>query len=386
MMLGLLLARAGARVIVLEKHADFLRDFRGDTLHPSTLEALHDLGYLEELLKRPHQKASHLRGVIGDRAVTVADFSALPVHAPYIAFMPQWDFLAFLAEKARAYPTFQLRMEAEVRGLVIDAGRVTGVEVKTPDGEFVVSSRLVVGADGRGSRVREAAGLRVRDYGAPIDVLWFRLPRLAGDTGETLGRFEPGSLMILINRETYWQCGYVIPKGEFEEIRRDGLDALRERIARTTPFLKDGLHELADWDRIKLLTVKVDRLERWYRDGLLCIGDAAHAMSPVGGVGINFAVQDAIATARIVAGPLRLGTLTTSDLAQVEKRRAWPAALMQRLQIFIHRHVIYHVLKKDREKPLSLPWPLRLLDAFPLLRRLPGRLIGMGFRPERIDG
>jgi 2-polyprenyl-6-methoxyphenol hydroxylase-like FAD-dependent oxidoreductase len=382
MMLGFLLARAGVDVLVLEKHADFLRDFRGDTIHPSTLELLHELGLLSDFLARPHQEAPRLTGWVGDAEVTVADFSHLPTHCRFIAFMPQWDFLNFLAEHGRIYPTFHVRMQAQVTGLIEEGGRVAGVRATTPDGPLEVRAALVVGADGRHSTVREQAGLKVRDLGAPMDVLWIRLSRRPDDRKFPLGRFDRGRVFVMLDRGDFWQCAFVIPKGGFDEVRRRGLEAFRESIAEIAPFLRDRVGELRDWDDVKLLTVVVDRLRRWYRPGLLCIGDAAHAMSPIGGVGINLAVQDAVAAANLLAGPLRDGTLGTEDLRRVQRRREWPTWLTQRLQVFIQERVIRRVL--GSRKPLGLPWPLRLVRRFPVLTRIPARLIGIGFRPEHI--
>ena len=301
MMLGLLLARAGVEVLVLEKHADFLRDFRGDTIHPSTLEVMHELGLLEDLLKLPHQKVPRINGQFGGLALTVADFSHLPTHCRFIAFMPQWDFLNFLAERGAHYSTFRLRMRAEVTGLIEEAGCVVGLQAATADGPLEVHASLVVGADGRQSVVRARAGLTVDELGAPMDVLWFRLPRRPGDPEAPMGRFEMGRIFIMLNQGEHWQCGFVIPKGSLEQLRERGLQAFRDSVAQLAPFVAERVDHLRDWDPIKLLTVRVDRLRQWYRPGLLCIGDAAHAMSPVGGVGINLAIQDAVAAANILA-------------------------------------------------------------------------------------
>src|SRR6266850_3638179 len=305
MMLGLLLARAGVSVLVLEKHADFLRDFRGDTIHPSTLELMHELGILEELLRLPHQQVSRLAAQFGDFPLTIADFTHLPTRCKYIAMMPQWDFLDFLGRRAKIFPTFQLEMQAEPTELIEDGGRVTGVRAVTPAGPLEVRADLVVAADGRSSVLRERAGLSVEDMGAPMDVFWFRLSRRPPDPTVTMGRFDIGRIFVLINRGEHWQCGYVIPKGSAEEVRRRGLEAFRTEVAHLAPWAADRASEIRDWEDVKLLTVKVDRLRQWYRPGLLCIGDAAHAMSPVGGVGINLAIQDAVATANILTAPLR---------------------------------------------------------------------------------
>src|SRR6266849_8514901 len=316
-MLGLLLARAGVDVLVLEKHADFLRDFRGDTIHPSTLEVMHELGLLEDLLKLPHQKAPRLNAQVGELALTIADFTRLPTHCGFIAFMPQWDFLNFLAERGARYPTFTLRMRGEVTGLIEEAGRVVGLHATTSDGPLEVRARLVIGADGRHSVVRAKAGLKVDEFGAPMDVLWFRLSRRPGDPEDPVARFEMGRIFIMLNRGEHWQCGFVIPKGSREQLQKRGLQAFRDSVAQLAPFAADRVGELSDWDAIKLLTVRVDRLRQWYRPGLLCIGDAAHAMSPVGGVGSNLAIQDAVAAANRLWLPLSQGRLTTEDLRQV---------------------------------------------------------------------
>jgi 2-polyprenyl-6-methoxyphenol hydroxylase-like FAD-dependent oxidoreductase len=382
MMLGFLLARAGVDVLILEKHADFLRDFRGDTVHPSTLEVMHELGLLEDFLKRPHQEARRLTGYVGGEPVTIADFSHLPTRCRFIALMPQWDFLDFLAEHARRYAPFHLKMQAKVTGLVEAGGRVVGLKAETPGGPLTVRSTLVVGADGRHSTVRERAGLKVEDVGAPIDVLWMRLPRRADDPEQPAGWFDRGRILVMIDRGDYWQCAFVIPKGGYEEVRRKGLDALRADIAAIAPFVHDRVGELRDWDDIKLLTVVVDRLKRWHRPGLLCIGDAAHAMSPVGGVGINLAIQDAVAAANLLALPLRAGRVTTNDLEKVQRRRRLPTWLTQRLQVFVQDRVLSGVLRS--RKRLSLPLPLRLFRSFPILARIPARLVGIGIRPEHV--
>jgi 2-polyprenyl-6-methoxyphenol hydroxylase-like FAD-dependent oxidoreductase len=382
MMLGLLLARAGVEVLVLEKHADFLRDFRGDTIHPSTLEVMHELALLDRLLELPHEKVYRISAQIGDVVSPVAEFSHLRTRCQFIAFMPQWDFLNFLAEAGRRYPGFRLWMRAEVSGLIEEGGRVTGVRVATPDGPRDVRADLVIGADGRSSLVREQGSLEVEELGAPIDVLWFRLSRRADDAAQTMGRFDTGRIFIVINRGQHWQCGYVIAKGSLEEIRAGGLEAFRRDVGALAPFPPDRVSELRSWDDVKLLTVRVDRALRWYRPGLLCLGDAAHAMSPIGGVGINLAIQDAVAAANLLAAPLREGRATIEQLRAVQRRRELPTRLTQRIQVLVQDRVITRVL--GRQGPLRPPFGIRLLARFPVLQRIPGWLVGVGIRPEHV--
>jgi 2-polyprenyl-6-methoxyphenol hydroxylase-like FAD-dependent oxidoreductase len=381
-MLGFLLARAGVPVLVLEKHRDFLRDFRGDTIHPSTLELMHELGLLEDFLKLPHQEARQLSGQIGDTMLTLADFSHLPTQCKFIALMPQWDFLNFIAERAQRLPSFALRTEAEATTLIRDGERIAGVRAQTPQGALEIHCDLVVAADGRHSTVRRQAGLEVMELGAPIDVLWMRLPRQADDPAQTFGRIDAGRIMVMLNRGDYWQCAFVIRKGGYQEIRERGLTAFREEIARLAPYLRNRVHSLRDWDDIKLLTVAVDRLRHWQLLGLLCIGDAAHAMSPIGGVGVNLAVQDAVAAANLLATPLLKGPPSFDHLRAVQERREWPTRMTQRLQILVQNNVISRVLA-SQARPTP-PWPARLLGRSPFLQRLPARIFGMGFRPEHI--
>ena len=383
MMLGYLLARTGAQVLVLEKHADFLRDFRGDTIHPSTLEVMYELGLLEEFLRLPHQKVYELNAQVGQTQITIADFRHLPSRCRFIALMPQWDFLNFLAEHAARFPSFALRMQAEVTGLIHDSGRVIGVHANTPHGTVKVRADLVVGADGRNSIVREKAGLKVKDLGAPMDVLWFRLTRTSKDPVATMGRFDAGRIFIMINRGDYWQCGYVIAKGRFEEVRREGLESFRDEIKRVAPFAKETVGELRTWNDVKLLTVRVDRLLNWYRAGILCIGDAAHAMSPVGGVGINLAIQDAVAAGNVLFKPLLQGRATAHHLRQIQRRRELPTRITQRLQVAVQRRIIARVL--DQTAALEPPLAARLLAKLPSLRRIPARIVGLGIRAEHIN-
>ncbi|HEV2098751.1 MAG TPA: FAD-dependent oxidoreductase [Stellaceae bacterium] len=382
MMLALLLARSGVSVLVLEKHADFLRDFRGDTIHPSTLQIMHELGVLDEFLRRPHQEARTLGAQIGDEFVEVADFSHLPAHCRFIAIMPQWEFLDFVAQQARRYPAFQLEMQAEVVGLIEQGGRVAGVRAETPSGPLSVRAGLVIGADGRHSIVRQRAGFEIDDLGAPMDVLWMRISRHPDDPGQTLGRVDTGRILVLLNRGDYWQCAFVIAKGGFDDVQRRGLPAFREEIARLVPYLRDRTSELRDWSDIKLLTVAVDRLRVWHRPGLLCIGDAAHAMSPIGGVGINLAIQDAVAAANILAPRFLQAGVSDDDLHAVQRRRAFPTWATQRLQVVMQNRIIGRVLRSSAK--LSPPFILRLFGKWAFLRRLPARLIGLGFRPEHV--
>jgi 2-polyprenyl-6-methoxyphenol hydroxylase-like FAD-dependent oxidoreductase len=381
MMLAYLLARAGVDVLVLEKHADFLRDFRGDTIHPSTLELLHELGLLEELLQRPHDEVRQLNCWIGESLLRLADFMHLPTHCKFIAFMPQWDFLNFLAEQARRYPSFSLLMNTEATDLLVDDGLVTGVRAKSAYGQLEIRAGLTIAADGRHSAIRQKAGLEIINLGAPMDVLWMRISRAESDPSITLGRIDVGKFLVMLNRRAYWQCAFVIPKGGYDELRARGLPAFRAQLAELAPFLRDRVEELADWDQIKLLTVVVDRLKRWWRPGLLCLGDAAHAMSPVGGVGINLAIQDAVAAANILATPLRTRAARDHELAAVQKRPEFPTRATQRMQIAVQNNVIKRVLGSTRVKA---PWILKLVDRWPLLQRIPARLIGMGFRPEHL--
>ena len=382
MMLGFLLARSGVDVLVLEKHADFLRDFRGDTIHPSTLELMNELGLFDQFLALPHQKAQTISAFFGEKEYAFADFTHLPTRAKYIALMPQWDFLNFIAEQAKKYPTFHLAMQANAVDLIEEGGRVAGVRADTPDGVLEVRADLTVGSDGRHSTVRERAGLKGEDLGAPMDVLWFRLSKKPSDHGETMGRFTAGRIVILIDRGDYWQCAFLIRKGAIEETKRAGVAAFRRSVAHIMPAFADRVDELKDWDQIKLLTVAVDRLERWHRPGLLCIGDAAHAMSPIGGVGVNLAVQDAVAAANILWRPLRDGTLREEDLDYVQERREFPTRVTQRMQVFMQNKVIEVALGAD--KALDAPLPLRLMSRFAWLRRIPARLVGMGVRPEHV--
>jgi 2-polyprenyl-6-methoxyphenol hydroxylase-like FAD-dependent oxidoreductase len=369
-------------VTVLEKHADFLRDFRGDVVHPSTLELMYELGLIDEFLKLPHDKVSRLTGRIGADSVTLADFSHLPTHCKFIALMPQWDLLNFLADHSRRYPSYDLKMRTEATGLIEEDGRVVGVIAKSPEGDLEIRADLVVGCDGRHSTLRERARLDVEDIGAPIDVLWFRMSRTASDATDMFGHIETGKMMVMLDRGTYWQCAYVIPKGGIERVKARGLDAFRDAVVEMTPFFRDRIGEIKSWDDVKLLTVSVNRLREWHKPGLLCIGDAAHAMSPVGGVGINLAVQDAVATANVLAVPLKEKRVTRELLAAVQRRRDFPMRVIQRIQVVVQNMLLAPALSStERPRP---PWPMKLMSRFPVLQRIPARVIGMGFRPEHI--
>lgn len=382
-MTGLLLARAGIETVVLEKHADFLRDFRGDTVHPSTLDVMHELGVLDEFLQRPHQRVEDLHGRIGSAYITFADFRTLRTHCRFLALMPQWEFLDFLAGVALRYPAFHLLMEADVHGLMESANRITGVRATTPNGAIEVRADLVIGCDGRHSAVRAAAGLPVETLGAPMDVLWLRMSRDENDPTDTFGQIDAGTMLVMLNRDTYWQCACVIPKGGYDAIRGDGIEILRVRLRTTAPWLRDRVDEIETWDDVKLLTVTVDRLQRWYRSGLLCIGDAAHAMSPIGGVGINLAIQDAVAAGNLLAAPLRRGAVTDADLHAVQERREPPTRKTQAMQVFLQKNVITAVLGSPEQ--LKPPLFLKMIARFPWLARFPARILGMGFRPEHVD-
>ncbi|HEY6515571.1 MAG TPA: FAD-dependent oxidoreductase [Steroidobacteraceae bacterium] len=382
MMLGFLLARAGVSVAVLEKHADFLRDFRGDTVHPSTLELMYELGMIDQLLALPHRKVERFSVEIGNKRAQVVDLRHLPTHCKYIALMPQWDFLDLLAKQGRRYETFDLHMQAEATDLIEEDERVVGVRARTPQGELGIRADLVVGCDGRHSTLRAKAGMRSDDFGAPMDVLWFRVLRKESDPGETLARIDAGAMLVMLDRGEYWQCAYVIPKGGFERVKSAGIEALRSRVCALSPFLGDRLTALRSFEDLKLLTVTVDLLRQWWRPGLLLIGDAAHAMSPVGGVGINIAVQDAVAAANQLARPLRAGQAKPADLQAIQQRRIWPARMTQRMQLLMQNRLIAPALQGiARPKP---PFVFELLNAVPALQRFPARLLALGFRPEHV--
>jgi len=382
MMTGYLLARAGVAVTVLEQHADFLRDFRGDTIHPSTMDALAELGLLDAFLRLPHQKVRYAELEIGGERVRAADFGRLSTRCRFIAFIPQWDFLNFMAEQAKAFPSFGLMMETEAVDLIRDGARVAGVVARSPSGEQELTADLVIAADGRHSTLRGAAGLAVKNLGAPMDVLWFRLPRGPEEPGAVLGRIQAGGALIMLDRGDYWQCAFIIRKGTADAVKAQGLEAFRARVARFLgPAAAQGIASLDD---VKLLTVTVDRLETWHRPGLLCIGDAAHAMSPVGGVGINLAIQDAIATANLLVDPLRRGIPAEDDLRKVQQRRSFPTRATQTFQTVVQNRVIDPVLRSSTEP--RLPRLVRFMQRWlPFLQGIPARIVGVGFRPEHVD-
>jgi 2-polyprenyl-6-methoxyphenol hydroxylase-like FAD-dependent oxidoreductase len=382
MMLGFLLARGGVSVVVLEKHADFLRDFRGDTVHPSTLEVMHELGLLEEFLALPHSTVREISLQIGDDHLKVGDLEHLPAHCKFIALMPQWDFLNFLAAHAARYPGFDLRMRAEATDLVLEGGRVVGVRAKVADGEIEVHADLTVGCDGRHSTLRRCAGLTVENLDAPMDVMWFRVSRRNTDPADFVAHVEGGRMLVMLNRSDYWQVAYVIRKGSAVAVQRAGLDDFRDSVGDMAPYLRNRLGEIDTWEKVKLLTVEVDRLSRWARPGLVCIGDAAHAMSPIGGVGINLAIQDAVAAANILAEPLRRRAVSLETLDKVQQRREFPARVTQRVQILIQENIIGPALADKTRRPKA-PLLMKAMQ-WPLLRRIPGRLLALGVRPEHV--
>lgn len=383
MMLGLLLARFNIDVIVIEKHADFLRDFRGDTIHPSTLDIIEQLGFIREFLALPHTKAEKLHAQMGERTVTIADFSRLPVKNRFIAFMPQWDFLNFIAGKAGQYENFRLLMSATVTDLLEEGGRVRGVCIDTPQGPITIKADLVVGADGRNSAIREKAGLEIQRFGTPTEVLWMKLSKQPGDPDETMGHAGPQQGFVLIDRGEYWQCGFVVRRGEFSEIKANGLDAFCKQVARVSPLPEERLSELKSWDDVQLLTVRIDRLRQWWKPGVICIGDSAHAMSPIGGVGVNLAIQDAVATANVLIPILSSGrSITDADLSAIEKRRSFPTKATQRLQLMMRSK--NRKDQADETKAKGPPAFVLAIIRFPLLAHLAGRLIGLGFRREKL--
>jgi 2-polyprenyl-6-methoxyphenol hydroxylase-like FAD-dependent oxidoreductase len=382
LMLGLLLARAGVDVTVLEKHGDFLRDFRGDTVHPSTLEVMHELGLLDGLLKLPHTQAPRLHAEIGGRDITIADFSRLPTRCRFIAFMPQWDFLDYVAREAARFPNFRLVMQARVADLLRDGPRIAGVRAATPDGALEIRSALTVGADGRNSVVREKAGLEVERFGSPREVLWMKLSHQPDDPPYVMGHGGPRQGFVMVDRGDAWQCGYVVRKGSFSDVKAAGLDAFRAAVAAVSPLPPERMEEVRSWDDVHRLSVRIDRLKRWWRPGLVCIGDAAHAMSPIGGFGVNLAVQDAVAAANLLAGPLLDGTLADRHLAAVEARRSFPTKATQRLQLMMQRDRGRR--EADARRRDGPPAFMRGIARWPVLAHLAGRLVGLGFRREHV--
>lgn len=381
MMLGYLLGRAGVDVVMLEKHADFFRDFRGDTVHPSTLQVMYELGLIDGFLKLPHQQIQQLDGIFGGTSVRIADLSRLSVKYPFIAMMPQWDFLNFLRESGNRFASLKVLMSAEATDLIRNGDAVTGVRAKTPDGPVDIAADLVIGCDGRHSIVRERAGLAVEEIGAPMDVLWFRVGRRPDETENLFARVDHGKMMVTFDRGDYWQCAYVIAKGQYEAVKARGLPALLEDVLRLAPILKAGIADVKSFDDVKLLTVAINRLTRWTRPGLLCIGDAAHAMSPIGGVGVNLAVQDAVATANILAAKLVNGCPSEDELDAVRRRREFPVRVTQRMQVIAQNNIISAALKPGDQ---PIPFALRLITALPVLQGLTARLVAVGVRPEHV--
>jgi 2-polyprenyl-6-methoxyphenol hydroxylase-like FAD-dependent oxidoreductase len=383
MMLGFLLARAGVEAVVLEKHGDFLRDFRGDTVHPSTMTVMQELGLLDEFLKLPHHKIHKFAGYFGSKRVEMVDLSHLPVPAPFIAMMPQWDFLAFVAAHAKALPRFTLLMHAEAKALISEGGKVVGVRATIDGKDEEIRADLVVGCDGRHSMVREQTGLKLDVLGAPMDVMWFRITHQDGDPSEVMGRFNTGGMIVMFDRGDYWQCAYVIQKGSADHVRAEGIDKVRQTLTGLMPGFEQRLSELKSMDDLKLLTVGVERLEKWWKPGVLCIGDAAHTMSPIGGVGVNIAIQDAVAASNILAAPLREGRLKDEDLAAVQKRRFFPARVTQAIQIAVQNNIVAPTLANTGE--VKVPFGVKLMQWFPILRRIPARITGTGVRPEHVQ-
>lgn len=383
MMLGYLLGRAGIDVVVLEKHPDFFRDFRGDTVHPSTLQVMDELGLIEGFLKLPHQRLQKMEGMFGGETVRIADLGQLNAKYPFIAFIPQWDFLNFLRESGKRFASLEVMMSTEAVDLVRDGERVTGVKAKTPNGIIDIAADLTIACDGRHSLVREHAGLEVEEIGAPMDVLWFRADKREDENENLFARVDPGKMMVTFDRGDYWQCAFVIPKGQYDAVKARGLPALLDDIARMAPILKSGLSEVKSWDDVKLLTVAVNRLKRWTRPGLLCIGDAAHAMSPIGGVGVNLAVQDAVAAANLLAAKLAEGCPSEDELDAVRRRREFPVKITQRMQVVVQNNIVNAALKPGNQ-PLKVPFVLRLVTAVPWLQGITARFVGLGVRPEHV--
>ncbi|MBR0715472.1 FAD-dependent oxidoreductase [Bradyrhizobium liaoningense] len=383
MMLGYLLGRAGVDVVVLEKHADFFRDFRGDTVHPSTLQVMDELGLIDGFLKLPHQRLQKMDGMFGGTPVRIADLARLDTKYPFIAFMPQWDFLNFLRERGQRFSSLKVMMSTEAVDLIRRGDVIAGVRASTPDGPIDIEADLTIACDGRHSTVRARAGLAVEEIGAPMDVLWFRAARKGDETENVFARVEPGKMMITFDRGDYWQCAYVIAKGQYETVKARGLQSMLDDVVRMAPILKSGIAEVKSWDDVKLLTVAINRLKRWTQPGLLCIGDAAHAMSPVGGVGVNLAVQDAVATANLLSDKIRTGCPSEDELDAVRRRREFPVKMTQRMQMVVQNNIISGALKSGNE-PLKVPLVVRLITALPWLQGIPARFIALGVRPEHV--
>jgi 2-polyprenyl-6-methoxyphenol hydroxylase-like FAD-dependent oxidoreductase len=384
MMLGYLLGRAGIDTVVLEKHADFFRDFRGDTVHPSTLQVMDELGLIEGFLKLPHQRLQKMDGKFGGSSIRIADLGRLKVNYPFIAFMPQWDFLNFLRESGKKFASLKVVMNADATDLIWFGDRVVGVKSDMPDGPVEIRADLTVGCDGRHSTVRQRAGLEVEEIGAPMDVLWFRSPKRAGENESVFARVDPGKMMVTFDRGDYWQCAYVIAKGQYDAVRARGLDAFRDDVIGMAPILKSGISDVKTWDDVKLLTVAINRLTRWTRPGLLCIGDAAHAMSPVGGVGVNLAVQDAVATANLLAAKLAIGCPSETELDAVRRRREFPVRMTQAMQVAVQNNIVSVALKPG-DAPLKAPLFARVINALPWLQGVTARFIALGVRPEHVQ-
>lgn len=384
MMLGYLLGRAGIDVVVLEKHADFFRDFRGDTVHPSTLQVMDELGLIDGFLKLPHQRLQKIDGLFGGTPVRIADLSRLRTKYPFIAVMPQWDFLNFLREAGQRFASLKVMMNTEAVDLIRRGETITGVRAKTPDGIVDIEADLTIACDGRHSIVRERAGLEVEEIGAPMDVLWFRAGRNPDETENVFARVEPGKMMVTFDRGDYWQCAYVIAKGQYDAVKARGLQALLDDVVRMAPILKSGIADVKSFDDVKLLTVAINRLTRWTRPGLLLIGDAAHAMSPVGGVGVNLAVQDAVATANLLADKMQHGCPSEDDLDAVRRRREFPVKMTQAMQMIVQNNIISGALQ-DGDRPLKVPLVVRLITAVPWLQGIPARLLALGVRPEHVQ-
>jgi 2-polyprenyl-6-methoxyphenol hydroxylase-like FAD-dependent oxidoreductase len=383
MMLGYLLGRAGIETLVLEKHADFFRDFRGDTVHPSTLQVMDELGLIDGFLKLPHQRLQKMDGRFGDASIRIADLSRLDAKYPFIAFMPQWDFLNFLRESGKRFPSLKVMMNAEVTDLIGAGDAIAGVKADTPEGPVEIRADLTIGCDGRHSVVRQSARLEVEEIGAPMDVLWFRAGKRANESENLFARLEPGKMMVTFDRGDYWQCAYVIAKGQYETVRARGLDALRTDVTALAPILKSGMSDVKTWDDVKLLTVAINRLKRWTRPGLLCIGDAAHAMSPVGGVGVNLAVQDAVATANLLAAKLVDGCPSEDELDAVRRRREFPVRITQAMQVVVQNKLISVALKPG-DRPSKPPLLAHVINAVPWLQGITARFVGLGVRPEHV--